>query len=396
VVHRDIKPGNILFDNEGRAIVTDFGIAKTPDGNHSAPGTLIGSPRYMSPEHALGVPLDGRSDLYSLGVVAYEALYGLPPFDDENPLEIIYQHIHEPLPRPAQRTPEHEQLYQVIARMMAKRPGDRFQKADDVIVALGGSLLPHVIAEDPPATVPVRVSVPEVVDSKATTRPTVMPPPATNRRATMAMIAVAVVALAAVFRPTPAPKPSTPTPTPTIGPAPVTVEPKTKAPSAAAKVAPPKPKQTATKVAAPTPTPTPPKPSARAAAILAYNKLKSSCAKRDTIATSSPIEYAVMMDSIPDRARSDSMPVVYDVCGLSSGTQVTTTFTLTKLRQRGFGQQKPYSETGSATAGSPRSRQRHTLDTRAMSPGSYRLDVVVTDASQRTTSLSREFRITEK
>ena len=90
------------------------------------------------------------------------------------------------------------------------------------------------------------------------------------------------------------------------------------------------------------------------------------------------------------------MVVVYDVCGLPKGTPFSTTFTLTKLRQRGFGQQKPYSETASATAGSPRSRQRRTLDMRAMSAGSYRLDVVVTDAGQRTTSLSREFRITDK
>src|SRR3954466_8508804 len=80
VVHRDIKPDNILLDAEGRCVVTDFGIAKAPGGYTTAAGTLVGTPRYMSPEHALSSPLDGRSDMYSLGVVGYECLVGNPPF----------------------------------------------------------------------------------------------------------------------------------------------------------------------------------------------------------------------------------------------------------------------------------------------------------------------------
>ena len=103
----------------------------------------------------------------------------------------------------------------------------------------------------------------------------------------------------------------------------------------------------------------------------------------------------MLVDSIADRPRADEMEIVYDVCGLSAGSSFTAKFTLTKLRQRGFGQQKPHLETATATAASPRSRQSRILDTRELSAGSYRLDIVVTDGSDRITSASREFRITE-
>ena len=109
-----------------------------------------------------------------------------------------------------------------------------------------------------------------------------------------------------------------------------------------------------------------------------------------------PIAFAVLVDSVADRPRGDEMSLVYDVCGLPSGSSFTGTFTLTKLRQRGFGQQKPHVETATGKVASPRSRQRRTLDMREMSAGSYRLDVVVKDASDRTMSASREFRITDK
>jgi hypothetical protein len=109
-----------------------------------------------------------------------------------------------------------------------------------------------------------------------------------------------------------------------------------------------------------------------------------------------PIEYAVLMDSLAARPRGDEMAVVYDVCGLTAGTQFTVKFTLTKLRQRGLGQQKPHVETMSATAGSPRSRQTRTLDIHEMSSGSYRLELVVAAGDDRVTSVSREFKITDK
>jgi hypothetical protein len=143
---------------------------------------------------------------------------------------------------------------------------------------------------------------------------------------------------------------------------------------------------------------TPPKtgPSERAAAIIAYNKLKSSCPKRDTLLTSKPIDYAVRVDTMRDRTLSNKMDIGYDVCGLPSSSAFTTFFTLTKLNQRGFGKQAPHLETAVGNVGSPRSHQREALDTHEMSAGSYRLDVLVKDGRKRQVTASREFKITDK
>jgi hypothetical protein len=391
VVHRDVKPDNILFDGEGRSTLTDFGIAKTPEGQHSAAGTLVGSPRYMSPEHALSQPIDGRSDLYSLGVVAYEALFGKPPFDAADPLDIIYQHLHEPVPVPRLATHDERQLYHVIARMLAKKPDDRFQTADDVIVALGGQLLPHMSTGDVAVTAPVFALSTASTERVATIA---AEDPAAPGKLSPAIAWLGAAALLAVvvgppaiarMRPPTAPDSAVATAAKVATRAAVPAKKEVIAPPPAAKLVitePPKPKPK-------------PKPSARAAAILAYNRLTSSCARRDTMPNAKPIEYAVLTDSMADRPRGDAMPLVYDICGLPSGTSFTVRFTLTKLRQRGFGQQKPHVETATGEVRSPRSRQRRTLDVREMSAGSYRLDIVVTDASARATSVSREFRITD-
>src|SRR5947207_3166392 len=138
VVHRDIKPDNILLDTEGHCVVTDFGIAKTATGPHTAAGTSMGTPRYMSPEHAQGVPVDGRSDIYSLGVVAYQCLIGSTPFDGDDPFAILYKHINAPIPKPELATEEEQQIYAVIEKMLAKKADERFQNAGDIIAALGG------------------------------------------------------------------------------------------------------------------------------------------------------------------------------------------------------------------------------------------------------------------
>ena len=139
VVHRDIKPDNIMLDSEGRCVVTDFGIAKAPGGQQTTAGTSLGTPRYMSPEHAMGKPLDGRSDMYSLGIVAYQCLFGKPPFEADEPFAVLYKHIHDPLPEPTLATGDEQQLYPVIARMLAKNPDDRFQTGNELIAALGGT-----------------------------------------------------------------------------------------------------------------------------------------------------------------------------------------------------------------------------------------------------------------
>ena len=140
IVHRDIKPDNIMFDELGQAIVTDFGIAKAQSGARlTGTGMSIGTPHYMSPEQARAQALDGRSDVYSLGVVGYQCLTGHVPFDGEDSFSIGYKHIMEELPTPPLDTAEQRELFGVVQRMMAKKPEDRFQTAEELVAALEGS-----------------------------------------------------------------------------------------------------------------------------------------------------------------------------------------------------------------------------------------------------------------
>src|SRR6184192_1755513 len=136
-VHRDIKPDNIMFDEHGQAVVTDFGIAKAASGGKlTGTGMSIGTPHYMSPEQARAQSLDGRSDLYSLGVVAFQCLVGHVPFDGEDSFSIGYKHIMEEIPTPPLETYDQRTLFEITKRMMAKSPDDRFQTSDDLVQAL--------------------------------------------------------------------------------------------------------------------------------------------------------------------------------------------------------------------------------------------------------------------
>jgi len=137
IVHRDIKPDNIMFDEHGQAVVTDFGIAKAASGGKlTGTGMSIGTPHYMSPEQARAQSLDGRSDLYSLGVVAFQCLVGHVPFDGEDSFSIGYKHIMEEIPAPPLETYDQRTLFEITRRMMSKSPDDRFQTADDLVQAL--------------------------------------------------------------------------------------------------------------------------------------------------------------------------------------------------------------------------------------------------------------------
>src|SRR4029077_5788376 len=129
IVHRDIKPDNIMFDEHGQAVVTDFGIAKAASGGKlTGTGMSIGTPHYMSPEQARAQALGGRSDIYSLT--------GAGPFDGEDSFSIGDKHIMEETPPPPLETYDQHTVFEIIRKMMAKSPDERFQSADELVQAL--------------------------------------------------------------------------------------------------------------------------------------------------------------------------------------------------------------------------------------------------------------------
>ncbi len=139
IVHRDIKPDNIMFDEFGQVMLTDFGIAKAASGQKlTGTGMSIGTPHYMSPEQARAQQIDGRSDLYSLGVVAYQCLAGVVPYDGDDSFSIGYKHITEAIPTPALISADERRVYDVIRRMLMKDPADRYQSCEELIAALRG------------------------------------------------------------------------------------------------------------------------------------------------------------------------------------------------------------------------------------------------------------------
>jgi serine/threonine protein kinase len=128
IIHRDVKPQNILFRRDGTALLSDFGIAKEVriDTELTSTGTILGSPFYMSPEQAEGMKLDGRTDIYSLGVMFYEMLTGERPYPGDTAIKVIMQHIQSPVPK----LPEDLQRYQpLLNEMMCKEPDKRMPTA---------------------------------------------------------------------------------------------------------------------------------------------------------------------------------------------------------------------------------------------------------------------------
>src|ERR1051326_6005096 len=138
IVHRDIKPHNVLVGPEGRLKVTDFGIARSGASQMTEVGSIIGTAQYLSPEQARGSPVDQTSDVYSVGVVLYELLTGQVPFTGDTPLEIAMKHLSEVPKPPSELRPEvpHD-LDLVVLRALAKDPADRYRTADEMDADLG-------------------------------------------------------------------------------------------------------------------------------------------------------------------------------------------------------------------------------------------------------------------
>jgi eukaryotic-like serine/threonine-protein kinase len=137
VIHRDFKPQNVIVDDEGRAKVTDFGIARAGASDMTQTGSIMGTAQYLSPEQAQGHAVTARSDLYSIGIILYELLTGRVPFDADSAVTIALKQVNQP-PEPPSRlnpsvTPE---LEAVVLRSLAKAPADRFADADEFIAAL--------------------------------------------------------------------------------------------------------------------------------------------------------------------------------------------------------------------------------------------------------------------
>src|SRR2546423_3720933 len=142
IVHRDVKPDNVLFDEDGNAIITDFGIATARfQGRLTASGRAMGTPHYMSPEQAMGKLIDGRSDVYAMGIMLYESLVGFPPFDGADAFSVGYKHVHEkpvPLAEIDSRVPL--ALAEVVMQCLAKSPDDRYARGTALADALLGFL----------------------------------------------------------------------------------------------------------------------------------------------------------------------------------------------------------------------------------------------------------------
>src|SRR5215203_7167764 len=151
IVHRDIKPHNVIVDDDGRAKVTDFGIARAGASDMTETGSIMGTAQYLSPEQAQGQPVSPRSDLYSIGVMLFELLTGRVPFEAESPVTIALKHVSEPPIPPAELNPAiSPALEAVVLRALEKDPARRFADADEFAAALQDARAePTVVALEP-------------------------------------------------------------------------------------------------------------------------------------------------------------------------------------------------------------------------------------------------------
>lgn len=200
LIHRDLKPGNILRTDEGVAKLADFGLAKSLAGdetNHlTSTGHLLGTPHYMSPEQCQGEALDPRSDLYSLGATYFALLTGRPPFSQTQPLQLMFAHCSAPIPDPRALQPDIPQsCAAIVQRALAKQPSGRFGSAREMLQALqtalgsspaGGTSAGHSLAQNTPSN-PTQNWAPATAAAarNASMDQSVSPPPVQRRRGSL-------------------------------------------------------------------------------------------------------------------------------------------------------------------------------------------------------------------
>jgi eukaryotic-like serine/threonine-protein kinase len=154
IVHRDVKPQNVLLDESGSAKVTDFGIARSldPGDGLTQTGTVLGTSDYVAPEQVSGRRVDARSDQYSLGALLYELLTGEVPYSADNFMAVAMRHLRDPVPSVRKRRPDvPERVDEIVAKSMAKRPEDRFPSMEVMMAALEAALAEET-AEGEPST----------------------------------------------------------------------------------------------------------------------------------------------------------------------------------------------------------------------------------------------------
>ncbi|HEX2248931.1 MAG TPA: protein kinase [Gemmatimonadales bacterium] len=152
IVHRDVKPANIMLESDGRVVLTDFGISKALDGGAALTGTgnIIGTPHYMAPEQAKGLEVDGRADQYALAIVGHQILTGKPPFDGSSH-SILYKHVFEPPPRIFDVRPDvPPDLCAALDRALSKEPDRRFPSMEDFATAVSSERTgPRTVVSSP-------------------------------------------------------------------------------------------------------------------------------------------------------------------------------------------------------------------------------------------------------
>ncbi|MBA3260572.1 MAG: serine/threonine protein kinase, partial [Gemmatimonadales bacterium] len=194
VIHRDVKPSNIMVDDSGRVVITDFGISKALEAKtqYTSEGQMIGTPRYLSPEQAKGQPLDGRSDQYSLAVVGYEMLVGQLPLVADTVHALMYMHIYEmPTPAGTVRPAIPPAISNALQRALSKDPEQRFPSME----AFASTLLPERQTESGPISWPGLARHSARREATTPTPPTVPVPRWRSRRPALALVAAAALVL---------------------------------------------------------------------------------------------------------------------------------------------------------------------------------------------------------